>query len=607
MAGRQRLSRAVRPDDRPVSALRAAARLPARTGVRSPTTICAICRSGTSWRGWIPTARARPAAGRARAQGSRLHRGRQGDAPRASSSSCSRAWSPRIARPARADRSSWRPRRSITRSCRCCATRTRISGRIPARRSRARGSRGPAMRGCRSSARSRFTRRRSAAGRAGMWPSEGSVSDEAVALMAAAGLKWIATDEDILARSLAARRCGRSCCIARIGSANAGRSRLFRDHALSDLIGFHYQSWDAERRRRLTSSSSVRDGGPAVRRGRPAGKTRPSPVILDGENAWEHYAGGGRPFLRALYGALERAADIETVTMAEAAAGPAAPLPSIFPGSWINGDFYIWIGHRDDHRAWDQLAAARAVFDERAAACRAEAARPGARGAAHRRRQRLVLVVRRRPLVRPRSPSSTTCSGAICATSTRRSARRFPRSCSRPTSRTGAGPDRLQPSGLLTVTLDGRDTSFLEWVGACRSAAGAPGGAMHEVAAVVADRRRSGSACPPTALSPAGWRRTARALARVRRRPRWRSSSAGADGPGLCRSSGRWVGGRDRLSKSRSRSTESASAAGVATCSSRFRSATESDVDPRSGSARPALDDRDSASPASVPSRTGKR
>ena len=24
-------------------------------------------------------------------------------------------------------------------------------------------------------------------------------------------------------------------------------------------------------------------------------------VILDGENAWEHYPGGGRPFLRALY------------------------------------------------------------------------------------------------------------------------------------------------------------------------------------------------------------------------------------------------------------------------------------------------------------------
>ena len=87
-------------------------------------------------------------------------------------------------------------------------------------------------------------------------------------------------------------------------------------------------------------------------------------MILDGENAWEYYAGGGRPFLRALYGALERATDIQTVTMAEAAAGPATRrCRSIFPGSWINGDFYIWIGHRDDHRAWDQLSAARAAFD----------------------------------------------------------------------------------------------------------------------------------------------------------------------------------------------------------------------------------------------------
>ena len=35
------------------------------------------------------------------------------------------------------------------------------------------------------------------------------------------------------------------------------------------------------------------------------------------------------------------------------------PLPSIFPGSWINGDFYIWIGHRDDHRADNERAPAK--------------------------------------------------------------------------------------------------------------------------------------------------------------------------------------------------------------------------------------------------------
>ena len=27
--------------------------------------------------------------------------------------------------------------------------------------------------------------------------------------------------------------------------------------------------------------------------------------MLDGENAWEHFDGGGRPFLRALYGKLD--------------------------------------------------------------------------------------------------------------------------------------------------------------------------------------------------------------------------------------------------------------------------------------------------------------
>ena len=35
----------------------------------------------------------------------------------------------------------------------------------------------------------------------------------------------------------------------------------------------------------------------------------------------------------------------------------------------------------------------------------------------------------------------------------------------------------------MTVTLDGRDSSFLEWVGAAAPSLARPGGAMHEVAA----------------------------------------------------------------------------------------------------------------------------
>ena len=68
---------------------------------------------------------------------------------------------------------------------------------------------------------------------------------------------------------------------------------------LSDLIGFAYQSWDAAAAAD-DFLGRVREAGPAFAEAT-GGEPAPSPVILDGENAWEHYAGGGRPFLRALY------------------------------------------------------------------------------------------------------------------------------------------------------------------------------------------------------------------------------------------------------------------------------------------------------------------
>jgi hypothetical protein len=46
---------------------------------------------------------------------------------------------------------------------------------------------------------------------------------------------------------------------------------------------------------------------------------------------------------------------------------------------------------------------------------------------------------------------------------------------------TGSGPFVLEPSGLLSITLDGRDTSYLEWVGSVSPSLSRPGGAMHEV------------------------------------------------------------------------------------------------------------------------------
>jgi alpha-amylase/alpha-mannosidase (GH57 family) len=198
---------------------------------------------------------------------------------------------------------------------------------------------------------------------AGMWPSEGSVSDQALRLLASEGVAWVATDEEILARTT--QRAATPDALYRPYEVRADELAircLFRDHALSDAIGFVYQSWEPG----AAAEDFVGRVQEAARRFTARTDGAESPVvtvILDGENAWEHYAGGGRPFLRALYERLAHAADIQTVTMAEAASAPPRALASVFPGSWINGDFYIWAGHPDDHRAWGQLAAARAALD----------------------------------------------------------------------------------------------------------------------------------------------------------------------------------------------------------------------------------------------------
>jgi alpha-amylase/alpha-mannosidase (GH57 family) len=313
----------------------------------------------------------------------------------------------------------------------------------------------------------------------GMWPSEGSVSNEAVRLIAEAGLQWIATDEDILARSLQQpMRPELLYRPYRVGA--SGPVALFRDHALSDRIGFHYKSWDAQAAAD-DFVGRVRDAGRRFGEAT-GGEVATVAVILDGENAWEYYPGGGRPFLRALYGALELAGDIQTVTMSEAAVGPAPPLESIFPGSWINGDFYIWIGHRDDHRAWDQLSAARAAFDARAGQLDDDA---------RARAREEILIAEGSDWFWWYGDDHSSDHDADFDDLFRRHLRNayaalgvpVPEELFATNISTGSGPFFLEPSGRLSITLDGRDTSYLEWVGAVSPALSRPGGAMHEVAA----------------------------------------------------------------------------------------------------------------------------
>ena len=42
---------------------------------------------------------------------------------------------------------------------------------------------------------------------------------------------------------------------------------------------------------------------------------------------------------------------------------PPEPLDHIFPGSWINANFDVWIGAEEDNQAWAQLLRARETYD----------------------------------------------------------------------------------------------------------------------------------------------------------------------------------------------------------------------------------------------------
>jgi alpha-amylase/alpha-mannosidase (GH57 family) len=211
----------------------------------------------------------------------------------------------------------------------------------------------------------------------GLWPSEGSVSNAALGIAAELGFTWAATDEGVLGRTL-------DIGFGRDGDGVPDHARqlyapwrmsvggremvcFFRDHYLSDLVGFVYTRMD-----------SVEAAADLHRRLRAIGERISSPhpltvsLILDGENAWEYYPENGRRFLREFYGRIERDSDICALTASEAVAaataeGGIARHEGIFPASWISANFDVWIGDREDVAGWQLLREARAYYTERAA------------------------------------------------------------------------------------------------------------------------------------------------------------------------------------------------------------------------------------------------
>ena len=216
----------------------------------------------------------------------------------------------------------------------------------------------------------------------GVWPSEGSVSEEVLGIAAGLGVNWMATDEGVLARTLGMSfmrdghgrvpdiSAGKLYNIHRFESGETCMHLLFRDHAISDLIGFVYSGM-SPRDAAAHLMQSIKDSAQPVLA---SGADAIVPIILDGENAWEYYPESGREFLRRFYDMLQRDRSIEAVTVSEAIARHKHfnVLHSLVPGSWIHANFNVWIGAPEDNRSWDYLYHARNFYAQASSGCSEE-------------------------------------------------------------------------------------------------------------------------------------------------------------------------------------------------------------------------------------------
>ena len=328
---------------------------------------------------------------------------------------------------------------------------------------------------------------------AGVWPSEGSVSDMALTIAAEEGFQWFGTDEGVLGRTLNvaffrdgngipanAERLYKPWRVQLGGNSIVG---LFRDHHLSDLVGFVYSRMDAKTAA-ADLHSRMRHLGETVQGDQPLTIC----LFLDGENAWEYYQGNGRVFLCEFYGRIQADQDFRALTASEAIAASCEipTITGIFPASWINANFDVWIGHAEDVAAWELL------WDAREAYARAFEARKQGRADAP---TETALKEARESLLAAEGsdwcwwfgPEHSTANDAEFDALYRKHVTAIylalgqvaPEELAKPIKRRPEHALQLAPTGLLNVTVDGRDTSYFEWLGAGLYSPERRGGSMH--------------------------------------------------------------------------------------------------------------------------------
>jgi hypothetical protein len=182
-----------------------------------------------------------------------------------------------------------------------------------------------------------------------------------------------------------------------------------------------------------------------------------------------------------LYSRLARHPEIRTVTMAEACAAPTTKLSTIFPGSWIDASFYIWIGHQDDQRAWSQLADAREALGAAASAPPPEFDQA----------KEEILIAEGSDWCWWYGDDHSSDHDTEFDDLFRRHLRNVYQFLQRPVpdelflsniSAAGAAAQRdANPVGRITPQIDGEDTSYFEWLSAGRIEVRDVAGAMHQI------------------------------------------------------------------------------------------------------------------------------
>jgi alpha-amylase/alpha-mannosidase (GH57 family) len=211
----------------------------------------------------------------------------------------------------------------------------------------------------------------------GLWPSEQSVSPAILPYITQENIKWICSDEAVLGWSLHKffhrNETGNLdepevlYQPYRLDTPHGDLAIVFRDHRLSDLIGFTYSAMKPQQAASDLIGHLQAIAGRLKHHQHHNSNHLENPwlvtIALDGENCWEYYQQDGLPFLEALYQKLNDHHEIKLVTVSEYLEKypPKAHIPShqLHSGSWVDGSFTTWIGDPSKNKAWDLLTEAR--------------------------------------------------------------------------------------------------------------------------------------------------------------------------------------------------------------------------------------------------------